>query len=112
MGGGVLAITVPPYSPVIVSGHVGFWNAGLLLYRLALAGLDCSEASVKTYDYDISAIVRKKDSPELLDARGNLRRSLVTLKKYLPPSLNFTLSPSDENDIRFYGNIKKLNWQD
>ena len=55
---GILAITVPPFRQV-VPGHVTMWNAGLLLYNLVLAGFDCSEAAVKTYDYNISVIVRK-----------------------------------------------------
>lgn len=56
--GGIIAVTVPPFRQV-VPGHVTAWNAGLLLYNLVLAGFDCSEAAVKTYDYNISAIVRK-----------------------------------------------------
>ena len=34
-------------------------NAGVLLYNLILAGFDCSKASVGSYDYDLSVIVRK-----------------------------------------------------
>jgi len=56
--GDVLAITVPPFRQV-VPGHVTAWNAGLLLYNLVLAGFDCAAAALKTYDYNISAIVRK-----------------------------------------------------
>jgi ubiquinone/menaquinone biosynthesis C-methylase UbiE len=56
--GGILAITVPPFKQVI-AGHITAWNAGLLLYNLVLAGFDCSRAAVKTYGYNISAIVRK-----------------------------------------------------
>jgi SAM-dependent methyltransferase len=56
--GGILAVTVPPFRQV-VPGHVTMWNAGLLLYNLVLAGFDCAEAAVKTYDYNISVIVRK-----------------------------------------------------
>jgi hypothetical protein len=33
-------------------------NAGVLLYNLILAGFDCSKASVGSYDYDLSVIVR------------------------------------------------------
>jgi len=64
---GVLAITVPPAKHEIVGGHVSLWNEGLLLYRLILAGFDCSQASVGVYGYNISAIVRKKraESPDL-----------------------------------------------
>ncbi len=56
---GILAITVPPRKDAIVGGHVTLWNAGLLLYNLVLAGFDCSKASVKTYGYNVSVVVRK-----------------------------------------------------
>jgi hypothetical protein len=35
------------------------WNLGVLLYNLILVGFDCSKASVGSYDYDLSVIVRK-----------------------------------------------------
>jgi len=58
--GGPIAITVPPLKHQIVGGHVSLWNAGLLLYRLVLAGLDCREARVGCYGYNVSVIVEKK----------------------------------------------------
>lgn len=58
--GGWLAVTVPPRKDEIVGGHLTLWNAGLLLYNLILAGFDCSGASVKTYGYNVSVIVRKR----------------------------------------------------
>ena len=72
--GGVIAITVPPLKHYIVGGHVSLWNAGLLLYRLILAGIDCSEASVRCYGYNISVIVRKKTItlPKLYHDAGDI----------------------------------------
>lgn len=68
--GGVLAVTVPPMKDAIVGGHVSLWNAGLLLYRLILAGFDSRDARVGTYAsgpgypvYNISVIVRKPLAP-------------------------------------------------
>jgi SAM-dependent methyltransferase len=58
--GGVLALTVPPLKHEIVGGHVTLWNAGLMLYVLAVAGLDVREAAVCRYGYNISVIVRKR----------------------------------------------------
>ncbi|MBP1861110.1 class I SAM-dependent methyltransferase [Rhizobium herbae] len=55
-----LAITVPPLKHSIVGGHVSLWNAGLILYQLVMAGNDCSDAVVMTYEYNISIIVRKR----------------------------------------------------
>lgn len=97
--GGLVCITVPPAKSMIVGGHVSLWNAGLLLYNLILAKFDCSQASVLTYDYNISVIVTKKtitlpkltfDSPDI-----------DTLKLFFPSELRKS---------SFDGNIKQLNW--
>lgn len=80
--GGILAITVPPLKHEIVGGHVNLWNPGLLLYRMILCGLDCSQAAVKVYDYNISVIVKKKmfDMPNIRMANGDLE----ILSEYFP----------------------------
>lgn len=80
--GGILAVTVPPLKHEIVGGHVSLWNAGLLLYNLILAGFDCREASVKSYGYNISVIVRKKgfDIPNLVYDAGDIE----TLSEFFP----------------------------
>ena len=104
--GGVLAITVPPYKPEIGGGHVSIWNAGLLLYRLVLAGCDCRDVHIKTYDYDISVILRKKSIYVLNDIvydMGDIR----TLIKYFPEGLE---TYHYEKDEQFNGNIEKINW--
>lgn len=105
--GGVIAITVPPFKHDIVGGHVSLWNAGLLLYRLVLAGVDCSTASVMSYGYNISVIVRKKtvsayDCGIEFDC-GDIRR----IKHFLPKGIKYF---SNESDDPFNGNIAKLNW--
>ena len=105
-GGGVLAITVPPYHPTIVGGHVSLWNAGLLIYNLVLAGLNCADARIKTYGYNVSVIVKRDD----IDLSGRLSYDLGDLraiKKYLPSGLEFF---SNENDDPYYGNVRELNW--
>lgn len=58
--GGVIAITVPPLMEKIVGGHLTVWNAGLLLYQMVFNGLDCRNASICTYGYNITIIVEKK----------------------------------------------------
>jgi SAM-dependent methyltransferase len=84
--GGILAITVPPLKPEIVGGHVSLWNAGLLLYRLVLAGFDCRDARVLKYGYNISVIVKKKSFtlPQLDFDAGDIAR----LKEYFPPGFD------------------------
>jgi SAM-dependent methyltransferase len=95
---GILAITVPPAKHNIVGGHLTIWNAGLLLYNLILAGFDCKNASVKSYGYNISVIVRKKQSnPEgLIMDFGDIEK----LSKFFPFEA--------KND--FNGEIERHNW--
>lgn len=102
---GIVAITVPPLKHQIVGGHISLWNAGLLLYRLVLAGFDCKEASILQYGYNISVIVRKKtiEFPNVVFDMGDIR----TIRPYLPESLPFN---SNNNDDPFNGNILRLNW--
>lgn len=95
---GVLAVTVPPMKPQIVGGHVNNFNMGLLLYRLVLAGFDCSEASGLKYGYNISVIVKKKtiELPPLDFDTGDIDR----LATYFP-------FPVQEG---FNGDIEIVNW--
>jgi len=65
--GGHIAITVPPAKHNIVGGHVTIWNAGLLLYNLVLAGIDCCRAKVWQYGYNISVIVEFREVIDLRD---------------------------------------------
>lgn len=105
--GGVIAITVPPLKHEIVGGHVSLWNAGLVLYRLVLSGIDCSEAAILSYGYNISIIVKKKtinlDGLGVEFDCGDIRR----IKQYLPKNLEFH---SNDLDDPFNGNISRLNW--
>ena len=93
-----LVITVPPLKSEIVGGHLTIWNAGLLLYNLILAGVDCSQAMVKTYGYNISVIVEKKKAilPLLSYDFGDIEM----LNKFFP----FDAKQG------FDGYIKELNW--
>lgn len=95
---GILAISVPPMKHEIVGGHLTLWNTGLLLYNLIIAGFDCSEASVKTYGYDCSVIVKKKQAilPELRYDYGDIER----LSHLFP----------FEAKQGFNGQILELNW--
>jgi SAM-dependent methyltransferase len=99
---GWLAITVPPLKHLIVGGHLSLWNAGLLLYNLVIAGFNCKDAKVKTYDYNVSVIVKKKtlELPQLKYDNGDL----LTLSDYFPPQLQRT----ERGD--FDGQIQEINW--
>ncbi len=104
--GGILALTVPPIKQEIVGGHVSLWNAGLLLYRLVLAGFDCSSARILRYGYNISIILQKR-SVDVLNLiaydSGDIRR----LKHLLPTNLAYH---PNEVDDPFDGDIYELNW--
>lgn len=95
---GILAVTVPPWKPQIVGGHVNFYNAGLLLYHLILAGFDCSQAKVKTYGYNISVIVRKQ--PAKLEGLHMDRGDIEKLAQYFPIAVK----------QGFSGDIQEVNW--
>jgi len=86
---GVLAVTVPPYKPNVVGGHLTTWSAGHLLYNLIVAGFDCRDALVSgNYSsginntgypyppYNISVIVRKRTAalPPLRFDGGDIAR--------------------------------------
>lgn len=103
--GGVLALTVPPLKHQIVGGHVSLWNAGLLLYRLVLAGFDCRQARVRQYGYNISVLLEKRsiEVPELAFDCGDLRR----LRPWLPAGLPWA---SNALDDPFDGHLTRLNW--
>jgi SAM-dependent methyltransferase len=80
--GGLLAITVPPMKPQIVGGHINLFNAGLLLYRLVYNGLDCSEAKVGRYGYNISVLVRNIARPTAF--LHNDAGDVETLRRWFP----------------------------
>jgi SAM-dependent methyltransferase len=106
MPGGLLAVTVPPLKHEIVGGHVTLWNAGLLLYQLILAGFDCSQASVKTYGYNITVIVPRMRPIEELEMKRVLdtlhydHGDIETLREYFP-------MPVAQG---FNGVIEEVNW--
>lgn len=74
--GGWLAVTVPPMKDSVVGGHVAMFNAGTLLYHLILAGFDCRNAMVKTYDYNVSVIAQNIPAtlPDLAMDCGDIER--------------------------------------
>lgn len=96
--GGWLAVTVPPLKHEIVGGHVGLWNAGLLLYQLILAGFDCRNAKVGTYGYNISVIVQNSDI--VLPALAHDEGDVAKLSGFFPVPVS---EPFD-------GRIPDVNW--
>lgn len=106
--GGIIAITVPPYKSEIVGGHVSIWNSGLLIYRLILAGVDCKDAHIKKYGYNISIVVKKK-TINVLDRIGYDVGDLKILRQYFPPEIDF-YTETLGRDFCFEGNLYTVNW--
>lgn len=80
---GIIAITVPPAKFSLAGGHLTLWTPGLLIYNLVFAGIDCSDAQLLHYGYNISAIVRNRtfDLPDLQYDMGDVTR----LARFMPP---------------------------
>ena len=104
---GILAITVPPLDNIICSGHVTYWNAGMLMYNLVLAGFDCSAARIGRYGYNISLIVRKK-TINVLDKiaydAGDIEKYL---RQHFPPQIQYKKT---DIDMIFNGDLWWINW--
>lgn len=98
---GYLCVTVPPKKDEIVGGHLTIWNAGLLLYNLIINGINCKNAKVKSYGYNISVIVKKTEKINLDSL--NLSYDIGDIEKL---SEYFPIKVSQGFD----GNIKEINW--
>lgn len=68
---GILAITVPPATDHVVSGHLTYWSEMMLLYHLVMAGFDCSRVWIERYTHkkpgggegrNISVVLKKKSA--------------------------------------------------
>lgn len=79
---GWLCLVVPPPRHRLVSGHINTWNEAQLIYRLVLAGFDCSKAQVGVWGYNIAVVVQAKRFvlPQLTMNEGDIER----LAKYFP----------------------------
>lgn len=98
----LICITVPPLKHEIVGGHVSLWNAGLLIYNMITAGIDCSGAMVGSYGYNISVLTRNISVPRsVLDGlvydSGDIRR----LSRFFPCSMSEGLD----------GRFDNINWE-
>lgn len=98
--GGFTCVTVPPLKHQIVGGHVSLWNAGLIMYNLVLAGFNCKNAHIKSYNYNITVVAQADEFelPTLNYDSGDITR----LKPWLP----------DFCEERFDGHILDWNWRE
>lgn len=87
--GGVISATVPPLKSDMTFGHVTLWNAGLLLINFIKAGLDCREAKIRTYGYNVSIVTPNK------------KRDSSVYSNFLPPAIKM-------KGIYFDGDIENI----
>ena len=75
----------------------------MMIYNMVLAGIDCSNAHIKQYNYNQTVIGYKKTfvMPQLKYDSGDL----ATLSKWLPKGLKY------EKFGNFEGDIKEHNWE-
>lgn len=111
--GGVLAITVPSALHPLLIGHHNIFTGLLLIYQLILAGFDCSEASFRQYDQQMTVIVRKKPNgiPRLSFAatmmgnKGDLGQ-VDNLVSFFPKEVQGSIN----SDGAAWGEIRRIAW--
>lgn len=93
--GGTLVINAPCANNALGSGNLTMWNAGLIIYNLVRAGIDCKHARVCTTKTIVSVIV-------------------TLTGRYVPPDISFnTLGDFFPIPIaqHFDGRISLVNWR-
>lgn len=105
--GGLLCITVPPeINPKVLLCHPNQFSGGLLIYHLVLAGLDCRDAEICTYGYNVSVIVRKVRNGLNLQSWAHEQESA----RYMPKTFeDYCLNSPNKKSI--LGPIANLNWE-
>ncbi len=91
---GIICITVPPLKHNVVSGHINLFNSLTLIYNVIISGIDCSDAILKAYGYNISLIVLNK----------KIKSDLVPfdiVHKYFPIKIHQNID----------GRINNINWK-
>jgi hypothetical protein len=110
--GGVLALTLPTELSPLVMGHCNIFTPGHVLYNLVLAGFDCAEAAVKTYDLQFSVLLKKKANgiPRLSFALTPFAEDGVgfhpNLYSYFPPHFRDSFTPGGQA----WGEVEAINW--
>ena len=108
---GCIAITVPARESNILLSHVHSYNAGRVLRFLLCAGIDCREAEILEYGYNLSIIIPNiHEIPELIDARKIEYREIFDAENilhYLPKEIS--LRKAWDGNTFFNGDIREIN---
>ena len=105
--GGIVCVTVPPLKHNVVGGHLTLWNAGLLIYNLVVAGIDCSSCKAKRYGYNISVIFYNNAREEIELCLGG--PDLAKLKRFFPIEIQWQ---ENTRGNLFDGDISEPNWDE
>jgi SAM-dependent methyltransferase len=99
--GGYICLIVPPAKHNVVGGHLTLWNAGILLYNLVRAHVDCRDARIRSYGYNVAVVCRnywaEYDDDSLFEDNGDIEK----LAEFFP----FPVSQG------FDGRIASHNWR-
>ncbi|GHT44820.1 hypothetical protein AGMMS49936_00940 [Endomicrobiia bacterium] len=57
MWGGLIAITVQNNEPYATLLHIHKFNAGVIMRSLVYVGIDCRNAKVLAYNYNLSIVI-------------------------------------------------------
>ena len=104
---GKLLIIVPPYSDVIMAGHVSTgWNVGQLIYVMLLNGFAVNGGKFIEYGWNVCGLVGKNNEllPNLRYDRGDI--SKLNKAKLFP----LPIENAGYNDDAFTGRIRAVNW--
>lgn len=84
---GFICITLPYPHRTLWGGHLTLWSPGLLVYHLALSGLDVSELQIITGNREFSAIFQNKINQnfpaDLSFDSGDIDRLSAALPKWV-----------------------------
>ncbi len=106
---GIAAITVPSALSPLIIGHPNIFTPLHVIYHLVLAGFDCRDARVKSYDWQFTVIVRKRWNGL---PRSNVATTHFPLdvRNFHPDLLKFFPVEIPENG-HTWGEVEGINWE-
>lgn len=114
--GGMLALTVPAMDHNVLLAHIHYFNAGYLLRNLVVNGIDCRDAMIKVYDYNLSIIIPSVSNIKAVEITGNkIEKQIACMEKenslfqYFPREVEYYKNWNGE--FTFDGNIYEMNWK-
>lgn len=98
---GLICISVPPeVTPYFILAHPNQFTAGMLMYHLVMAGINCREARALTYGYNVSVVVRNRKH-NLPPQSWAYEEEAIDL---FPPELQ-------RNGKQLFGPAKAIEWE-